>query len=636
MTTLNTTANISPLPSGDYIFRVAGLNNIGQGAFSTINTAMPVPDPYFGNVSLLMHMDGTGNSFVDSSSYNHTITVGGDTTQTSDQSKFGGISAYLDGSEDYLATPSHTSFGFGTNDFTMEGWVRISSETVLAGRLFGNWIGGSWTTNYWSLHTDHPTADHKFTFWVNNITSGSAILTSSTTISYNTWYHIAVSRSGNIFRLFVNGNLESSYTSSTTVDGGGSWPLIIAGDTSANDRYINGYIDELRITKGIARYSSNFTPSAVPFPVSPIITISSQPSNQIASDGNASFGVTASVTLGATLSYQWQKKKGNSSFSNISGATSSTLSLSNLTEADNNGEIYRCIVKSTGGVSLISSVATLIVSSSGSITVECLVVAGGGGGNVGGGGAGGLIYGSSVSVSPGVALTVTVGGGGAVAAAGNNSVFDNFITAYGGGDGKSSDSNGGDGGCGGGAFSSGTAYSGGTADAGVGGEEYAHAGGDSSVQRGGGGGGGTGQAGGTPTNAGDGFALGGTGGNGTASFTSWLSAVSAGVDSGGTRYIGGGGGGGNSATGTTASSGGVGGGGSGATNNGTSVSGFTNTGGGGGGGWTNPGSGGGSGLVSIRYPDSLPAASATTGSPTSVTSGGYRYYTFTGSGSITF
>lgn len=107
--------------------------------------------------------------------------------------------------------------------------------------------------------------------------------------------------------------------------------------------------------------------------------------------------------------------------------------------------------------------------------------------------------------------------------------------------------------------------------------------------------------------------------------------------SGLSTYYGGGGGGGKGATGGTQGLGGAGGGGNGlSAASGTIPSGTTNTGGGGGGGPGSTGGNGGSGIVIMRYPDSYPAASATTGSPTITTSGGWRTYRFTSSGSITF
>ena len=98
--------------------------------------------------------------------------------------------------------------------------------------------------------------------------------------------------------------------------------------------------------------------------IAPVITINAQPSNQTASGGSASFAVSASVTQSATLSYQWQKQEGGVGvFSNVSGATSANLNLSSLTNAADNGDVYKVVVSATGGAtSVTSNAATLTVN----------------------------------------------------------------------------------------------------------------------------------------------------------------------------------------------------------------------------------------------------------------------------------
>ena len=281
-----------------------------------------------------------------------------------------------------------------------------------------------------------------------------------------------------------------------------------------------------------------------------------------------------------------------------------------------------------------------------SVLVEYLVVAGGGAGgsaDSGGGGAGGLLTGSNVNLTKAVAYTITVGAGGtgiaglrgyvnATAAAGVNSSISGSgfttVTAIGGGGGGAYVFAGGSGGSGGGGSSSNTVsgtVAGGTGTAGPPRQGYnGGIGTRISATYGGGGGGGAGAAGA------DAFAVTnycGTGGDGY----QW---------SDGNYYAGGGGGGGEG-TSVIAGPGGTGGGGAGlAAGSGTAsaTSGTVNTGGGGGGlGWTTGTAGsGGSGVVIIRYPDTYPLAASTTGSPTVTNPTGYRVYTFTVSGSITF
>lgn len=250
--------------------------------------------------------------------------------------------------------------------------------------------------------------------------------------------------------------------------------------------------------------------------------------------------------------------------------------------------------------------------------VEVLVVAGGGGAGhwqSAGGGAGGLIYNRNFAVTPGSAITVTVGGGGANAGSsggaqgsnGGNSVFGS-LTAIGGGGGGGINAltgkNGGSGGGGGGG------YAGGSGGTGTSGQGFAGGNGTSTSGAGGGGSGSIGSNGGTN--------LGGNGGSGL------------GFDISGTfTYYAGGGGGGTVSAGT-AGTGGLGGGGNGSTSTGSN--GTTNTGGGGGGGGEGPAGGnGGSGIVIVRYPGPQKAIGGTV---TSVA--GHTIHTFTTVGSTTF
>jgi hypothetical protein len=298
-------------------------------------------------------------------------------------------------------------------------------------------------------------------------------------------------------------------------------------------------------------------------------------------------------------------------------------------------------VLSTNGSGVLSWVST---SPSAPTSVEYLIIAGGGGGGygrAGGGGAGGLLA-SSTSVTAGTPYTVTVGGPGSggtnstgTAGSGSASVF-NSISATGGGGGGNepvgvnSGRQGASGGSGGGGATDGqTATSTGIGGAGISGQGF---GGGTSAglpYAPGGGGGGASAVGATATTT-----AGGAGGDGSNAYSTWASATTTGV----LGYYAGGGGGGAYQPGTGGAGGAGGGGGS--TTGSAGTAGTINTGSGGGSGseTTTPaffnGGSGGSGIVIIRYPDTFNPA--TTVGATSAVSGGYRYYTFTGSGTIQF
>ena len=181
------------------------------------------------------------------------ISANGNAQISTAQSKFGGASMYFDNSGDYLLIPSSTKTDFGTSDFTIEAWIRPSTVAGIE-TIVSQWNGSG-------LYFAVNGAKLKFVPYVN--TAPIFIAESTTTIAVDTWYHVAVTRDGNTFRLFVNGVLEDTVTNTVSL-------------TSSIDTYIGrwqgysrdygGYIDDLRITKGVARYTASFTPptSALP------------------------------------------------------------------------------------------------------------------------------------------------------------------------------------------------------------------------------------------------------------------------------------------------------------------------------------------------------------------------------------
>jgi hypothetical protein len=226
-------------------------------------------DPNFASVSLLLHGEGTNGSttFTDSSSLNNTLTrTGTGITISTAQKKFGNASINFPGSgTNYLTvTTNPTSFQFGTNDFTLEMWVyvAVSFPGTDDMYLYSSRNGGS-SPECPELVIDQSTKHFQFR------SSGSALVTGTTTPLANTWYHVAFCRKGSSNLLFVNGAQEGptvtdsrSYT--TQVAG---QPVTLGINTfNFTSALFNGYLDEVRVTKGLARYTSNFTPPTQAFP----------------------------------------------------------------------------------------------------------------------------------------------------------------------------------------------------------------------------------------------------------------------------------------------------------------------------------------------------------------------------------
>ena len=238
--------------------------------YNQIKTGLPAGgDVSYNDVELLLHMNGADGSttFTDSSSASLTITNNGSVPISTDEFKFGGSSAYFDGNgTDYLDTGLQSSLNFQTDDFTIEFWVNISSHGGSTNpRLLTNWRDPlGFSTNMWSLHHDHSLGNEKISFFAYNLNTSAPILQSTTTISTSTWYHVAITRSGNTFRLFIDGTQEDSFTSTSSLDGSGTRRIYI-GDMEPGQS-TDGYIDELRVTSGTARYTSNFSVPTAAFP----------------------------------------------------------------------------------------------------------------------------------------------------------------------------------------------------------------------------------------------------------------------------------------------------------------------------------------------------------------------------------
>lgn len=166
------------------------------------------------------------------------------------QFKFGSASLLLDGGDDDIRHSSHVDFGFGTGDFTWECFVRRANSNCV---IFDNRASGA---DVASIVTFIDTSGNLCFFRTGTVTGEGA------TVPAKTWTHVAWCRSWGTLRMFIGG-IGVSATSMTS-DMGSSRPMIIGRDVVGNADY-SGHIDAVRITKGVARYTANFTPPNAPF-----------------------------------------------------------------------------------------------------------------------------------------------------------------------------------------------------------------------------------------------------------------------------------------------------------------------------------------------------------------------------------
>lgn len=223
-------------------------------------------DPYFSSVVLLMRMDGADGaaSFPDESANAHTATAIGNAQIDTAQSKFGGGSALIDGSGDVITIPDHASLEFGSGDFTAEFFVRFAALVDQQG-LIGKWGTSNPSNRSWRL-TYHLATGLR---WSTSIDGATIVTTDRAwTPVVNTWYHIAVSRVSGVTRLFVDGVMMGA----TITDGGTYFNSNGTFNIGAMDGIgpllpTNGWFDEVRLTKGVARYQANFVPPSAPYVV---------------------------------------------------------------------------------------------------------------------------------------------------------------------------------------------------------------------------------------------------------------------------------------------------------------------------------------------------------------------------------
>jgi hypothetical protein len=221
-------------------------------------------------ISILLHMDGSNGStnFIDSSLNNLTITPYGAAQISTTESKFGGASGYFDGDDSYLSVQGSSLFNFYDTDFTMECWIYIESNQN-GGAIFSTRLSAVYSP--WEIQVN---GDNKIYLLINedNRWYGNGGYTGDTEIPQNEWVHIAWVCKESNHTVYINGTADTNLTNLNA-------PLIESVSQPANlyigkggDGSFCGYIDEARIMKGYAAYTSNFTPPSQPF-LTPQISI---------------------------------------------------------------------------------------------------------------------------------------------------------------------------------------------------------------------------------------------------------------------------------------------------------------------------------------------------------------------------
>jgi len=229
---------------------------VGNAVYDPTQTIMTVPTSPLTEVSGTQFLIQNTNAGVYDASQSSNLKLVGNTTLSATETKYADKSVYFDGSGDYIELGDIDIFNLSTVDFTIESWVYPTKYG------YGLFRKSSYTG------ADAPPG---VAVYVNassvfaSIGTGAYEITTSGTIPTNQWSHFAMVRSGTSFKVYLNGtvmtNGSATISSSLSAD---STETFRIGDWHNNEVF-QGYIQEFRITKGLARYTANFTPPTAPF-----------------------------------------------------------------------------------------------------------------------------------------------------------------------------------------------------------------------------------------------------------------------------------------------------------------------------------------------------------------------------------
>jgi len=229
----------------------------GTAVYTSNFTPPTTPLTAITNTSLLLK--GTNAGIIDKSQTAKTLTLNGDVKSSTTQTKYLSSSIIFDGNGDYIDIPLQDQFEFGTGDFTVEFWFNYDSAvSVYRPIQLGQGVNGVGSKYCgWAVRIDSPNLMfERFDGTHTSYTFGSI------STSAGSWHHLAITRSGTTLRGFVDGTqIGSDITSSLSFDAYNTDPLRIGfGNDGRGNFYWDGYMSDIRITKGLARYTANFTP----------------------------------------------------------------------------------------------------------------------------------------------------------------------------------------------------------------------------------------------------------------------------------------------------------------------------------------------------------------------------------------
>lgn len=289
-------------------------------------------------------------TYIDSTTFNHTVNSVGTTTVNYPYGKYvWGIN--FGNGDGYAAIAPSTDFNFGAYDWTIDFWVNFNTVSNVISSLF---CTGADNKGIYFKYTGGASVG-QLDLLLGNGTSYTTYTTSFTPI-VSTWYHIALTRHSNIYKIFINGMLINTIVSTTRISEG-VYRFIVGGEYSNTIAYrMHGYMDEFRISKGVVRYDENFVPWSIPYGGMPVLPPPSLTFTDLTGVELITVYTQSSLVTGLIIPETISISGGNASYS-LNGTTFTT----NTGTINPNSTVW--IRMTSSNTSLSMKTATLTIGS---------------------------------------------------------------------------------------------------------------------------------------------------------------------------------------------------------------------------------------------------------------------------------
>ena len=253
-TLLDTTSGLDATKLSGNLPAISGASLTGIAAKQNLGS---IPMDGYDKLFLKSNTTDGSTTFVDTSPSKHTLTANGNVSHQTEQKYFGTSSMQFDGTGDFISMPASHDFDLLGEDFTISFWWRPTNNK---------------TQFFFSHASDHHIAmsmypGQKLGLWASSNGSSWNIINAdgggngigTTAMQINTWYHLAFVRKGDNWRGYVNGVKEIEVTSTASITASHNEAFSVGNHGSSGSNDIHGFIDDFRWSKGVARYTEDFT-----------------------------------------------------------------------------------------------------------------------------------------------------------------------------------------------------------------------------------------------------------------------------------------------------------------------------------------------------------------------------------------